>query len=269
MERCILDAVDRAFTSALPALPPKFSDGQTRPKEVRNEWFRKENQGGIGSCNGAAWSGLSERVNYSSTGDKTTQLSKIWMYLMAQQAGGLLGSDNGSRPGDGGRVALDVGCCPEDLAPYTQSMLNGQYPGRTERSQIMSAANAAAAAKYKVAQIWRKPQSHAETLDLIGLSGGGWVYGITWYQGLIPADRVVREFNPRGKRILGGHALNALGYFENEDLEANNTHNDGPFRITPKAWEQILADSQTSVVGATGTQDARPLDWLNQSPWFD
>jgi len=268
MELCILDPVDRLFTLSLPPLPPKFADGATRPKAVRNEWFRKENQGGIGSCNGAAWAGLGERVLYSSTGDKVTQLSKLWMYLAAQRAGGMLGADKGSRPGDGGKVALEIGICPESLCPYPDSAMRGQYPRQADRTQILSAANAAAAAQYKVQQLWRKPQSHSETLDLIGLSGGGWVYGITWYRGLIPADRIVKEFNPRGKQILGGHAMNALGYHENENLEANNTHGDGPFQITPKAWAQMLADRSTSVVGATGTQDARPIDWLKNSPWF-
>jgi hypothetical protein len=267
MERCILDAVELAFAASLPQLPPRFARGATRPREVRNHWFRKENQGGIGSCNGAAWAGMGERVNYSSTGDKTTQLSMLWMYLASQQVGGLLGADNGSRPTDGAKVALNTGICPDSLVPYTQSALSGVYPNRNERARILSPEHAAAAAQYKVKQIWRKPQSHAETLDLIGCSGGGWVYGITWYQGLIPRDRIVREFNPRGKNILGSHALNALGYFENENLEANNTHNDGMFQITPKAWEQMLAHPSTSVVGATGTQDAKPVDWLQNSPW--
>jgi len=269
MEKCILDAVNAEFCASLPTLPPKFAEGKNRPKEVLNDWFRKENQGGIGSCNGVAWTGLGERVNYSTTGDKTTQLSKLWMYLAAQQVGGLIGSDNGSRPGDGGKVALNLGICPESVVPYPDYALRGQYPDRNQRAGILTPAHTEAAAPYKVKQLWNKPQSHAETLDLIGISGGGWVYGITWYEGLIPRDRIVREFNPRGKRVLGGHALNALGYFENEDLEANNSHNDGPFRITPAAWSQMLADPSTSVVGATGTQDARPIDWLHQSPWFD
>lgn len=268
-EKCLLDAVGKAFEDSLPDLPPKFASGATRPREVRNEWFRKENQGSLGSCNGAAWTGVGERVNYSSTGDKTTQLSKLWMYLASQQAGGLLGGDNGSRPTDGGKVALNIGICPESIVPYTQAALNGIYPNRNERSRILSPENAKAAEPYKVKQLWKRPRSHAETLDLIGLSGGGWVYGITWYVGLIPRDRIVRQFNPRGKRILGAHALNVLGYYENENLEGNNTHNDGPFQITPAAWQQMLEDPNTSVVGATGTMDAAPIDWLKNSPWFE
>lgn len=267
MERCILDIQEHEAAAALPTLPPRFSRGSRRPRQVLNEWFRKEMQGLLGSCNGAAWAGLGERVNFSSKGDKTTQLSKLWMYLASQQIGGLLGADNGSRPTDGGKVALNIGICPETVIPYTQQALNGIYPNKAERNRILSAANALAAEPFKVAALWQKPQSHADTLDLIGCSGGGWVYGITWYVGLIPRDRIVREFNPRGKRILGSHALNALGYHENENLEAHNSHNDLPFQITPAAWQQILEHPNTSVIGATGTQDARPVDWLAESPW--
>lgn len=266
METCVLDQIELEAAAALPELPAKFSKGSNRPREVRNEWFRKEMQGGLGSCNGGAWAGLGERVNFSRRGDKSTQLSKLWMYLAAQQAGGLLGGDNGSRPTDGGKVALK-GICPESVVPYTQQALQGIYPNKAERARILTPEHAAAGEPFKVDQVWRKPQSHAETLDLIGCSGGGWVYGIVWYVGLIPKDRIVRSYNPRGKRILGNHALNALGYFENENLEAHNTHDDPPFQIEPQAWEQMLAHAQTSVVGATGTIDARPLDWMKDSPW--
>lgn len=267
MEVCILDEVELAAAAALPELPPRFSRGTTRPRSVRNQWFRKEMQGLLGSCNGAAWAGLIERINYSSRGDKTTQISKLWMYLAAQQAGGLIGSDRGSRPTDGGKVALTIGGCPESVVPYPQWAIDGKYPGKSERAKILSEENARAAEPNKVAQVWRKPQSHSDTLDLIGLSGGGWVFGIIWYQGLIPKDRIVRSFNPRGKRILGSHALCALGYFENENIEGHNSHNDGEFQIEPQAWEQMLAHPSTSIVGATGTDDARPVDWMTESPW--
>jgi hypothetical protein len=266
MEKCILDPTELAAAAALPELPAKFSRGSTRPKEVLNAWFKKEMQGGIGSCNGGAWAGLGERVNYSSRGDKTTQLSKLWMYLAAQAQGGLLGADNGSRPTDGGKVALK-GICPESVVPYTEEALRGIYPNKAERSRILAAEHAKAGEQFAVKQIWRKPQSHGETLDLIGCSGGGWVFGIVWYVGLIPRDRIVRSFDPRGKKVLGSHAMCCLGYHANENLESHNTHNDPPYQIEPQAWEQMLAHSQTSVVGATGTIDARPVDWLAESPW--
>jgi hypothetical protein len=188
------------------------------------------------------------------------------MYLAAQAQGGLLGSDNGSRTTDGGKIALK-GICPETVVPYPDYAIRGQYPNKAQRSAILTPENARAGEPFKVDQIWRKPQSHAETLDLIGVSGGGWVFGITWYQGLIPRDRIVRSFNPRGKRVLGAHAMCALGYHANENLESHNSHNDGPFQIEPQAWEQMLAHSSTSVVGATATPDARPVDWLSESPW--
>jgi hypothetical protein len=266
VETCVLDQIELEAAAALPELPAKFSRGSNRPKEVLNAWFRKENQGGIGSCNGAAWAALGERVNYSSRGDKTTQLSKLWMYLAAQSQGGLLGADNGSRPTDGGKVALKW-ICPESVVPYTAEALRGVYPGRSERARILAPENAKAGEPFAVKQVWRKPQSHAETLDLIGVSGGGWVFGIVWYQGLIPPDRIVRSFNPRGKRVLGAHAMCVLGYHANENLESHNSHNDGPYQIEPQAWEQMLAHSQTSCVGATGTIDAKPVDWLKDSPW--
>ena len=257
----IVDAKDVEFFASLPDLPENFTAGQKRPAMVDSKWYRTENQKQVGSCNGVAWTGVLERCHYAATG-QIVQLSKMWMYLMAQKVGGLLGSDRGSRPSDGAKVARDIGCPPEDLVGYT-----GRYPDKNERLKIMRADLEEKAEPYRAAKIWGKPRNLDEWMDVIGLSGGGWVYGVVWYQGLIPGDRIVREFNPNGKRVLGMHAMCSLGY-DGDVIGAENSHADGPYKILPRAAEQMLAHSQTMMCGATPTLDARPVDWLKDSPWL-
>lgn len=263
LEGAVLDDIEHKYADSLPELPPRFSDGATRPVEVRSDWFRKENQGRIGSCNGAAWAALLERCHYART-KEVVQLSKMWMYLKAQQVGGLLGSDSGSRPTDGAKVAVEIGCRPEDKVPYDGS----RYPDGATRSRILDPSKNVEAEPYKVPKIWKKSLSAEEAKDVIGLSGGGWVYGVVWYRGFIPANRIVRSFNPNSGAYLGMHAMCCIGYTKDGLLECMNSHNDPPYYMEPDAWEQMMRHKNTSCVGATPTLDARPIDWLSNSPWL-
>lgn len=263
VNNCRLDKEDRALLKSLPQAPMKSDAWQAfkRPPEVTvSDWYKKENQGQIGSCQGNDLAGVLERLAYVKK--KKVQLSRIFAYLATQKIDGLLGADNGSTISGGGKLAVTVGVPLEELTGYPS-----HYPTQSDRARILSSENYAAAEEWKALSIWACSESQDETLDFIG-GGGGISFGITWYQELIPSDRIVRSFQPNRYRILGGHAMNVLGYDKNGNLRANNSHGDGEYLILWEAWLQMLRHNQTAAIGLMGNKDATPVDWYTNSPYF-
>lgn len=262
VNNCRLDLEDRGLLAALPEAPMKSAAWQafTRPAEIDITWHRTENQGSIGSCQGHGLSSCLERLSFVKK--VKVQLSEIFAYLATQKIDGLLGQDNGSTISGGAKLATTVGVCKEELTGYPSS-----YPGQAARAKILSSANYAAAKEFKALSIWRASENHDECLDFIG-GGGAFTFGITWYSGLIPRDRIVRTFNPSGKRVLGGHAMCGLGYDKDGNIRAANSHADGPYLITPEAWLQMIRHRNSAVIGLMGDKDATPIDWYTNSPYF-
>jgi hypothetical protein len=251
---------DRLFLRTLAELPLqseawfKFS----RPEEVSIDWHRTENQGQIGSCQGHSVSSTLERL--CQVNGELVQLSEIFAYLGTQKIDGLLGSDRGSTISGGCKLAVEVGCCLEELTGYPRS-----YPDRAAREKILSPANYAAAARYKAKSAWKVPDDHDALLNFIG-GGGGVNFGISYYSGLIPKDRVVRSFRPGAGG--GGHAMCVLGYDRDGNLRAANSHADGPYLITPQAWKQMLAHRYTAAIGLMGNVEGKPVNWYENSPYY-
>lgn len=251
---------DQEYLNSLPEAPMQSTAWQSfsRPAEVVTDWHHTENQGQIGSCQGHSLTSVLERLALVK-GIKV-QLSEIFAYLATQKIDGLLGSDRGSTISGGCKLGLATGVPEESTTGYPSS-----YPAKSARDKILSPANYAAAAKYKALSAWKVPKNIDETLDFIG-GGGGINFGIRWYSGLIPRDRVVRSYNPRN--ASGGHAMCVLGYTKDGELRAANSHADGEYIITPTAWTQMLNTQYTSAIGLMGNQEATPIDWYSNSPYF-
>ena len=249
-----------SYIRNLPELPLTTQAWQafSRPNEINVDWHRTENQGAIGSCQGNGLSSALERLAFIR--GESVQLSRIFAYLATQAIDGLLGSDAGSTISGGGKLATQYGCCLESATGYPSS-----YPGRSARDQILSKANYTAAKPFVAAKIWQVPRDHDKTLDFIG--GGGTIsFGVKWYNGMIPRDRVVRQYQPGWTG--GGHAMCVLGYDRDGNLRAFNSWGDGLYLITPTAWAQMLNHSFTAAIGLTGDTEAKPVDWYNNSPYY-
>lgn len=252
---------DRKLLAGLVDLPDTWRSF-ARPAEIPVDWHKTENQGPVGSCQGNGLTSILERLQYvifRATG-KVVQLSRMFAYLATQKIDGLLGGDNGSTISGGCKLAIEFGVCPESLVPYLM-----RYPTQSEIRAILSPQNYAAGEPYKAKKLWRVPTDPDASMDFIG-GGGGISLGLAWYGGLIPSDRVVRSFRP--PRRAGGHAMAVLGYTRNGNLIGMNSHADGPYEITPEAWQQIISESRTAAIGLTGSPSDNPVDWANESQWF-
>lgn len=250
---------DPAFFAELLEVPFSFRSFG-RPAEVPIDWHRTEDQGPIGSCTGNGMSSVLERL--MQVRGISIQLSRIFAFLATQKLDGTLGNSRvGSTISRACKLALSVGCPPEELTGYPRA-----YPGRGDIARILSAANYAAGEPYKAASSWRVSRDdHDETLNFIG-GGGGILFGVAWYRGMIPRDRIVRKFRPGRSR--SGHAMCVLGYDRNGNPRAANSHRDGPYTITVEAWQEMLRHKRTQAVGLLGNPEPEPIDWIQNSPHF-
>lgn len=256
-DKTLIEMEDREWVASLEDVPDEFIACR-RPEEVRNEWHRKENQLQLGSCGGTENSSALERLHFVSTGE-VVQLSKIFAYLACQKLDGLLGADRGSTIANGAKLALNTGICPESLTGYPKS-----YPDAAARAKILSKENYAAAAPYKAAKAVKMAGSE-QSYDLIG-GGGAINFCVLVYQGWIPADRIIRKYAPP-KGARSGHANVNMGYLKDGLFEPWNSWNDGPYRVTPEAWEQMLRHPYTVAIGLLGNEGKPNVDWQNKSPW--
>jgi len=257
----LFDREDRCYLDGLIEIPISFATFG-RPAEIGVEWHHTENQGPIGSCQGNDLTSILERLQFVLSGSVATvkQLSRIFAYLATQKIDGLLGADNGSTISGGAKLATGTGAPPEELTGYPKA-----YPGKADRAKILDPANYAAAAPFKAKTAWKCPTDPDAAMNFIA-AGGGISIGIGWYSGLIPADRVVRKYNPPARP--GGHAMAVLGYTRNGNLRAVNSHADGPYEIEGAAWIKIMEHQRTSAIGLTGSSNDQPIDWSKRSPWF-
>jgi hypothetical protein len=234
----------------------------TRPKEVKLDDIKRENQGSIGSCQGNSITSCLERLaNVEGTHYADykggVQLSRIYAYLASQKLDGLLGGDNGSTISSGVKVALRS-VPTEANVPYPSP---ARYPGKARRDEILSWWDRTT--PFKAKSTWRVSSDVDAVMDFIG-GGGAINMAILWYRGIIPRDRVVRSYRPPGR--TGGHAVAILGYTEDGLLRFMNSHGDGEFRVTPKAFKQMMAHRWTAAIGIKGSEKPDPVDWIEESP---
>lgn len=260
LDNCRLELEDRDLLESLPEAPMKSAEWQafSRPDEVPVDWHRTENQGPIGSCQGNGLTSILERLAFV-RGQKV-QLSRIFGYLATQKIDGLLGSDRGSTISGGGKLAVTHGCPLESLTGYPP-----RYPDRAAREKILSQQNYDAGRQWKAKSIWKVPQDVDAVKDFIA-GGGGISIGIAWNSGVIPRDRIVRQYAPSGR--TGGHAMAVLGYERDGRLIAVNSHGDGVYWWTPQAWLQMLKHPRTAALGLMGDEQGHPINWETNSPYF-
>jgi C1A family cysteine protease len=183
-----------------------FAAPQTLPKKVdlRKEMSPIVDQGSLGSCTAnAIASGLREYLLIKGQ-QGWSPLSRLFLYWHERQLEGHIDEDSGAYIRDGMKVLQKVGVCPEQDYPYDISHFRDHPSQQAEKD----------AARFQINDYSRIPDLYALKAALA--EGLPVVIGVLIYEsfespevartGKVPYPKKSKE------RVLGGHALLAVGY---------------------------------------------------------
>jgi C1A family cysteine protease len=260
------DLEDRDFLSATQTDARYLSFGDLPERiDPRNHplgqegWLQVENQGQIGSCQGAS---LSENIEYCYTvaTNKVLQFSKMFAYLESQRFDNIR-SDSGSTLSGGTKAVKQSGICRQEIAPYPS-----RYPGHSWITQEMRED----ASKYKL--LSHTEMTSVEQIKAFIGSGIGIVQiGISWNNSMTPSSNgTITSFSGGGG---GGHAVVFAGYLPDSDVGARSSAGywlllknswgtrwgvRGYCYVDPRAVEQMLRHQFTVMIGRSEMTHPEP-----------
>lgn len=191
--------------------PTQFKTSAALPKtiDLRQGCSLVVNQGELGSCTAnAIASGL--REYWEKQSGSLTLLSRLWLYWEERNLEGTVNEDAGAMIRDGMKILQKIGCAPEadwpyDIAKYTQ----------TPPAQAT-----ADATPFKISIYHRVLNLTALKVALA--EGYPVVLGISVYESF-ESDQVAQTgiitMPKRGEQLLGGHAVLAVGYKDDQEIK--------------------------------------------------
>ena len=232
------------------------------PEEIDPRgWYRIENQGPVGSCQGQSLAAVTEFAFRVALGD-IEHFSAMWGYLRSQQYDGLIGRDVGSTLASGLKTATEDGMPPERVFPY---------PGRYITKIPREAADAAQPFRIQYHSVCR---SYDDVFAFLAAGQGGVQAGMSW--GLTPNREGVIEAFGRGR---GGHAVAFLGYSRRKDRNEKNYlwmanswgkdwGNDGWAEMSPDAVDAACRQRDTVMIGYSDltVPTPRKVDFTKMRP---
>lgn len=203
-----LENREELFSTSTQCPTYAFGDLPERVDPRRSElaekgWLRVENQGQIGSCQGASLTTCLEYC-YAVATHAVEQFSMMYAYLLSQKFDGING-DRGSTL-SGGTKAAKQGICRDKLGPYPRT-----YPGMSWMTQAMHDD----AKNFKL-KSHTTLKSADEIRNYLGAGAGIVHIGIMWGNEMTPdANGCIRRFSGSGG---GGHAVVLCGYLPDSDV---------------------------------------------------
>jgi C1A family cysteine protease len=200
------DERDKYFHATL----PKLKTVLPKSVDLRNGCSPVVNQGDLGSCTAnAIASGLREYLELRA--GKLTPLSRLWLYWEERRLEGTINKDSGASIRDGMKVLQKLGCAPETDWPYDISKFAETPPAICNRDAVL----------FKISEYHRV----SNLIYLKTALAGGYpiVIGIQIYESFESAEVAQTGIVPlpkQGESYLGGHAVLAVGY---KDDEPNGT----------------------------------------------
>jgi C1A family cysteine protease len=192
------DLRDKVFRS-------EHKDASTLPASVdlRSKMSPIVDQGQLGSCTAnAIASGLREYLLLAG-GQPLTRLSRLFLYWQERKLEGTVNDDSGAYIRDGMKVLQQIGVSPETDYPYDINKF-------TDTPSVQAEKDAGA---YKIAEYHR-------VIDFVSMqaalaAGQPVAIGIDVYASF-ESDTVAKTgkvpMPKRGEKLLGGHAVLAVGY---------------------------------------------------------
>jgi C1A family cysteine protease len=193
--RQLPDARDMLYAARLKAAPPAEYD-------LRQAMPPVYDQGQLGSCTGNA---IAAAMEYERDRQGLSDLvpSRLFIYYNERALEGTASSDSSAVIKDGIKVVNSDGVCPETLWPYDIAMFTVKPPQRCYVAALID----------RLVQ-YEAIQTLGDLKDAIS-SNLAVVFGFTVYasfESLAVAQTGVMPMPKRGEKLVGGHAVVAVGY---------------------------------------------------------
>jgi len=178
------------------------------PKTVNlRRWCSQvEDQGQLGSCTAHAWSGLLE---YNANREKKIpyrDLSRLFIYYNERRIEGTIDQDSGAELRDGAKAIATYGACPEQWCQYKINAFKNKPSDKAFQEALSR----------KITNYYA-----LNTFDELKISlaeGHPFVFGFYVYESFesdqVAKTGVVSMPDVKNEKLLGGHAVLAIGYNE-------------------------------------------------------
>lgn len=182
------------------------------PKKVdlRREFPPVYDQGHLGSCTANAI-GAAFQYGQRKQKQKDFMPSRLFVYYNERVVEGTVNEDSGAMLRDGMKVCAKLGVCPEHSRPPAA----GDWPYDVSKFAVKPpAACYRVALRYQLLRYQRVTQSLAQMKGCLA-QGYPFVFGFAVYEGFESAEVARTGDVPLpapGERLLGGHAVVAVGY---------------------------------------------------------
>lgn len=197
------DARDHLFSA-----PQAVLDNLPRKVDLRADMPPVYDQGQLGSCTANA---IGAAFQYMQQKQKQPDFmpSRLFVYYNERVMEGTVDTDSGAMIRDGIKSVAKAGVCPEDLWPYDITKFRTKPPAACYEE-----------AEKNQAIVYRRIiASSLHQLQGALASGTPVVFGFSVYESFESrevAKTGVVPLPPRGEQLLGGHAVLAVGYNDDD-----------------------------------------------------
>lgn len=206
---------------SLPDFRDKYLDVTLNPQnkvsfDLRDKCPKIYNQGKLGSCtaNAIAFAYQFDEMKQLENKDEIFVPSRLFIYYNEREMEGTTSSDSGAAIRDGIKTINKIGVCPESLWPYDISTFTEKPNPKCY--QI--------ATKHKSIKYARIKQTLEQLREAI-TAGYPVVFGFTVYQSFESEEVAKTGIMPmpnKNERLLGGHAVSAVGFNETHFIIRNS-----------------------------------------------
>ncbi len=192
------DARDLMFAAAdrvLSELP--------RQVDLRPQCPAIYDQGQLGSCTANAIGGAFE-LTQMKEGQPDFTPSRLFIYYNERKIEGTVDEDSGAMIRDGVKSVHKLGVCPEESWPYDLARFTNKPPAKAYREALKHQAT-----------VYRRILPVLHQMQGCLAAGSPFVFGFSVYESFESAQVAKTgtvPLPPRSEKMLGGHAVVAVGY---------------------------------------------------------
>ena len=197
--RDIPDQRDRLY-----APPPDVSRALPDKVDLRSQFPPPYDQGMLGSCTANAIAGALQFLEGKEGAAQPVMPSRLFIYYNERRLEGSTGSDSGAQIRDGIKTVVAEGFCPEAEWPYDITRFAQEPPATCYADAL----------RERVSEYLRLTPATVPLLTCLA-SGYPFVFGFTVYESFESprvAQTGVAELPAGSERVVGGHAVVAVGY---------------------------------------------------------